>query len=80
MIVSIERANIARVAQGKKDPTVTYFDILTPTSTFTASTRALTFDQLSKIALQPVKIDGVLSGRVYEGKQNLVFEQINIGK
>lgn len=81
MQVSIPRASVARVAAGKKDPSKVYFDLLTPDgSTFAASTKALTFQQLQEIALLPVKIDGEVSGRVYEGRQVLTFDTLKIGK
>lgn len=77
MVIQIKRGIITDV-RAKADGSAVYFKVRTADSVFAFSTKTATYEQVSKVALVPVQIDGSLSGGEWKGNQFLRAENITI--
>lgn len=71
-------AIITEVAQGKKDPLLSYLTVIDDDGTFNYSTKAISFPELITARLQKCTIEGRVRGRRYERNQNLELLQVSI--
>lgn len=74
----IEKAIIRRAVQSTKDPTRCYFDVvdLSNGGDFSFGTKAATAAQILQPGAVPLRIEGDVQGRSWQGKQFMDFTKL----
>lgn len=77
MKFQLDKCNIVGIVPSSSNPGTLYIEVRTLKDQFNFSVRDHTVEELEKFALEPVKISGTFSGRVYRGSNGMPQQSLS---